>query len=1239
MACRFGMQVYALMCVTWALHRPADVLAAGTLSWDAYPGYRAAAVHVTTNGHAGFSLLAASETKINFTNQLSDAAVAANRLLEIGSGVALGDIDGDGWVDIYFCRIDGENVLYRNLGDWKFEDITASAGVSCPGQHSTGCVLADLDGDGDLDLLVNSLGGGTQAFINDGHGHFSPLAASGLHHGFGATSMALADVDGDGDLDLYVTNYRTDTFQDRISGLKITTRKLPDGREIVEPAERFVGIPNRSGSVQIIERGEPHILYINKGGGHFVPIPWDTGIFLDETGRPLSLPPTDWGLSVMFRDMNGDGLPDLYVCNDFVSWPDRIWWNQSGRKFRAAPKTSFRCVSLSSMAVDVADINRDGFDDIFVAEMLNPHRQARAWQRPDTLSGTVDWPIGNPDFRPEVTRNTLHLARGDGSFAEIAQLAGLAATDWTWSAAFLDVDLDGWEDLLVTTGNNHDVQDLDASSATAGTADWKSNASRRSQLEKIPRRETRSSVFRNRHDLTFEDMSTAWGFNAVGIAHGMALADLDNDGDLDVVINCLNAPARIYRNESPAPRIAVRLKGSQENTRGIGAKIKITGGPVTQTQEMIAGGRYCSSDDAMRVFAAGQSRELQIEITWRNGRRSLVTNATPNKVYEISEAEAGLPPPAPAPESRRLFEDISGKLNHTHTGSEFDDFARQPLLPRRLSTLGPGVAWFDLDRSGRDGLVITGGRESRARVYLPSTDGTLKEWENPPFPKSNQRSQTSVLGWHDSANRPHLLVGESTWETAETNSPAFQEYCLMPPAGVDSSKLPQSASSSTGPMALADVDGDGSLELFVGGTSVPGRYPEPADSHLFRNRSGIWEVAQDFPKLGLVNAAVFFDYDDDGDPDLALATDWGSLRLFRNDHGHFTEVTSEMSLASLKGFWNGLAVGDFDGDGRLDLVASNWGQNWRPDPAASRGRSVQIYFGEFAEDGVTHPLVASVDPDLGAITPWRDRNAVSKALPTIPVRFPMYHDYGKASIKQVLGDRNSTAGRLEISTTESTIFLNRGHQFESHALPIEAQFAPAFGISVADFDGDGNEDVFLAQNFFGVDEDSSRSDAGVGQLLLGDGKGGFRSLSSRESGISMYGEQRASAVADFDGDGRVDLVVTQYGGTTHLYRNAMGQNGVRVRLQGPSQNPDAIGAKVRLRFSDRVSPVREIHAGSGHWSQDSFTLVFGGSTSPNTLEVTWPGGHRQTWPWPDQARAVVVSDTGIKIWKVPVPNP
>jgi len=561
-------------------------------------------------GRTGFTLLKGAVTGILFTNLLDDEHSLTNRNLLSGSGVAAGDVDGDGRVDLYFCGLDNPNGLYRNLGQWKFEDITASAGVGCSRQYSTGAVLADIDGDGDLDLLVNALGGGTRLFLNDGQGHFTESTDSGLIRRQGSMSMALADVDGNGTLDLYVANFRPDTIRDEpttkfhgqlVAGRPIITTVNDQPATLPEYTNRFVLTP----SGNVLEFGEPDVLYRNDGRGHFQPRSFTDGSFLNEDGLPLTDPPRDWGLAAQFHDLDSDGAPDIYVCNDLFT-PDRIWINDGQGKFRALPRLALRNTSTFSMGVDFADIDRDGYVDFFVVDMLSRDHQKRHVQVSE--SNPTPLPVGLIDIRPQVLRNNLQINRGDGTFAEATYYAGLEASEWSWGPIFLDVDLDGFEDILVTNGQLRDFQNIDMANRIEAlrAAGKLTRPEWLKLLRSYPSLVTAKVVFRNRGNRTFEEKGAEWGFSTPGISQGMCLADLDGDGDLDVVVNNLNGAVGLYRNESHAPRVAVRLKGQAPNTRGIGAKIWLYGGAVpVQSQEMICGGRYLSGDDAMRVFATG----------------------------------------------------------------------------------------------------------------------------------------------------------------------------------------------------------------------------------------------------------------------------------------------------------------------------------------------------------------------------------------------------------------------------------------------------------------------------------------------------------------------------------------------------------------------------------------------------------------------------------------------------------
>jgi hypothetical protein len=1215
-----------LALIAFGLALAVQSISGGELAWTPGPGYRSAALPVPATGRAGFTLMDPASTGILFTNVLSKAKAAENQIRLNGSGVACGDIDGDGWCDLYFCGLENGNKLYRNLGNWKFADITEEAGVACAGQYSSGAVFADVNGDGLLDLLVNGIGTGTRMFLNDGHGHFSEMTGSGLSRKYAATSFALADIDGDGALDLYVPNYRTTTIRSTGLPLLRVNGKLqlrPEDREDYELTPEGL----------ILESGEPHFLYRNDGRGNFQALSWTNGAFLDEAAKPLKKVPKDWGLFAAFRDLNGDGAPDLYVCGDFQS-PDRVWINDGRGQFRELASTALRNTSTFSMAVDFADINRDGWDDWINLDMMDREHVRRVVQFSPMipiapgLAGILD--------RPQFNRNTLQVNRGDGTWAETAYYSGLEASGWTWSAIFLDVDLDGYEDVLTSTGHEFDTQDLDATEKIEAMGPL-GRERMASKVLMYPALQLPRYAFRNLGNLRFQECGAAWGFNDIGVTHGMALADLDNDGVPEVIVNSLNAPARIYRNLSAAPRIAVRLNGLPPNTRGIGARIVVRGGAVpSQSQEMMCGGRYLSGDDNCRVFAAGAiTNRLDLEVLWRSGRRTLLTNLPANRVYEIQE-EPSSPivgrqtPPAPAP----WFEDASGLLHHTHADEPFDDFQRQKLLPNRLSQLGPGVAWADLEGRGRDDLLIGSGKGGSLALYRNDGRGGFRPDTQPPWGGPADRDQCGIVGvpgWG-------ALVASANYEDGRTNGGALVLYR----AGQrEAASLVPAWDSSAGAVALADYGGKGELGVFIGARVRAGQYPLPGTSRLYRadpNRKLALDDVNTaaLERAGLVSGAVWSDLDGDGFPELILACDWGPIRIFHNHHGALSERDEPLSwsdplapgaqaatqLSQLTGWWTGVAAADLDGDGWMDIIAANWGLNTKYRASLEHPR--KIYYGDFQGTGSADLIEAYFDTDLGKEVPEREFDAVAEAMPFLRGIFRTHRAYGTAGSVDVLGPRLTQTRVATATMLASVALLNRTNGWLAVPLPVEAQLAPSFAVAVGDFDGDGAEDVFLSQNFFATQIQTTRADAGRGLWLRGDGQGGLRPVPGQESGVKVYGEQRGAAVGDYDGDGRPDLVVSQNSANTMLFHNVRGKQGLRVRLTGPPGNPAGFGAVIRLRFGERWGPAREVHGGSGYWSQDSAIQVMATPATPSAVWVRWPGGKTAEMPVPAGAREMAI---------------
>ena len=1178
--------------------------------WQSGAGYRYRELAVSTNKPAGFTSLLSGSTGIDFVNRLSKERYTTNQIYLNGAGVAAGDYDGDGMCDLFFCGLDSENKLYRNLGDWKFEDVSTKARVRGKNIATTGASFSDVNGDGRLDLVLNSIGQGTWVLLNDGQGSFR--ATQSLNPKGGGMSLALADVDQDGDLDLYVANYRTVTIRDQ-PGIKLRGSTIDGKPQVMSvngmslEAANSVGRFTLNTNGKILEHGQADRLYLNDGSGKFTPVSFTAGAFLDEDGQRLAKPPYDWGLSAMFRDMNRDGRPDLYVCNDFES-PDRIWINQGGGVFKAIDRLAIRKSSHFSMGIDFADLNRDGFDDFIVVDMLSRQHVLRHTQLSNRKPPELHFGVYND--RPQYSYNTVYLNNGDGTYSEIGFHTGLAATEWSWSPIFMDVDLDGYDDFLVTTGHPLDMQDMDVTNKGEQLKQQRKH-SHRELLEMrfmFKPLVLRNLAFQNQGNLRFVEKSAEWGFDHVGISHGMALADLDNDGDLDVAVNNFNEAATVYRNNAPAPRITVKLRGTPPNTQGVGARITVESDGLLQSQEMIDGGRYLSDDESVRVFAAAKPIQ-KITVAWPSGKVSTLADVSPNRLYEIHESGAGQAEKNEETKPNPFFQDVSHLLSHRHKEKAFDDFSRQQLLPKKLSQEGPGVAWLDWNGDGWDDIAIATGSGGRLGLFLSDSKGGFEQAAVPSLGQVSPRDQAAILGLDSFAKG--LLVLQSNYEDGLAFGPALQ---LHGTTGAPR-KLLDAGTVSYSVLCAADYDGDGDLDLFVGGRCLPGKYPSPVGSVILRNDNGLFVKDENHAELlsnvGSVSAAVWTDLQGDHHPELVLACDPGLIRVYRNNAGSLREVTAELGLGDRVGFWNSITAGDFNGDGNMDLVAGNIGTNSGYELYVKTG--ITWHHGDLSGGGVHEVFESYNGTSPGKVLPIRNLAEVLRAIPFLRELYPTYAAFANATSANILGEQKNKLAALNLTTFESVVMINRGEILEVTPLPLEAQLAPVFGISVADFDGDGNEDLFLAQNFFGTRPDFPRMDAGRGLLLEGDGKGGFAPMTSAMSGIQMSGDQRGSAVADFDRDGRVDLLVGQNAGQTKLYRNRLAKQGLRIRLTGRKGNPNGVGAKLRLGTETKLGPARGVRAGGGYRSQDAAAQVLSlGGETPTRLLVAWPSGKTTT---------------------------
>ncbi|MDB6040829.1 MAG: ASPIC/UnbV domain protein, partial [Verrucomicrobiales bacterium] len=513
-------------------------------------------------------------------------------------------------------------------------------------------------------------------------------------------------------------------------------------------------------------------------------------------------------------------------------------------------------------------------------------------------------------------------------------------------------------------------------------------------------------------------------------------------------------------------------------------------------------------------------------------------------------------------------------------------------------------------------LIIGTGRGGKTAFYRNDQHGFFALRPNSVIAPADQ---VGVVGW-SSRGTNRFLVAQSNYEGGGRNMSSVVEY----DRNLKLFDLINGQTPSAGPLGMGDLDGDGDMDLFVGSRQVPGHFPEPCLSRLYRNHFGQFRLdrslSTDLSSAGMVSGAVFSDLDSDGKPELLLACDCGPIRVFRYNGRNFVEDTDRLGFAMYVGRWNGISTGDFDGDGRMDIIASNWGRNSKFQRFMEK--PLELYYGNLNRDGRTAIIEAFFDSDSKNVVPWRSYVSIARALPFLPQKFPTYKTFAQLSVAELLEGRMAGVRKLEINTVDTMLFLNRGDHFESRALPPEAQFAPAFGISIADFDGDGAEDIFLSQNFFAVTTETSRFDAGRGLLLKGDGHGTFAAMTGEQSGLLVYGEQRGCAAADFDHDGRVDLVVSQNAAETRLFRNTGAKPGLRIVLKGSRENPQGIGAKIRLFTGETAGPAREIHAGSGYWSQEGAVQVMSSKGRPTKVSVQWPGGVTSVYPIPEGSSIV-----------------
>lgn len=1134
-----------------------------------------------------FTSIPAAESGLDAPNPYDDPAMWNARYQEfstgaIGSGVAIGDVDGDGMADIFIANKTHANKLYRQTAPFKFVDITEAAGVAGPAAANgagwkTGVTMADVNNDGFLDLYVCRFNAPNLLYLNDGHGHFQEAAhAAGIDLVSGSVIGAFEDYDRDGKLDLLVLCNISDA------------KRSPDG--------------------------EAPRLYHNRGDGTFDEVSVKAGLSRD----PIH------GHSATWFDYNGDGWADLYIASDFAP-PDHFYRNNGDGTFSDVLATAVGHTTWFSMGSDSADINNDGLFDLFVAEMAGTTHYKSKVAMGD-MGGLVNYM--DTLVTPQYMKNAVFLNSGADRFLEMAKMTGLGSTDWTWSPRFEDLDNDGWVDLHVTNGMVRPFIDSDMLNKVKKL---------QSQAEiialikgKPPQKETHLA-FRNDHNLRFTKVQQDWGLDHTGVSFGSALADLDNDGDLDLVYVNFEDAVSVYRNDCPAGNsIIVQLQGTQSNIFGVGAQAMAQTSQGLQTRRIsVARGALSSSAPAMH-FGLGTDTSLAVlEIRWPSGQVQKLKNLAANSRYLVTEPASPTKLPAAIASrsgGRGSFQDMARVLGLDFVNQErvFNDMARpaQSLLPNRMNTLGGGIAWGDANVDGFPDIFFAGAAGHGSALYLNDGRGHYaRSRQQQPWDDTIEREAMSALFLD--VNRDgamDLLVTAGSVEVDKTSDLLRTHLYLNNGSGkfseapAEQFKLPPLSASVA---VAADYERTGALGVFIGGRVVPGEYPSTPESVLLANRDGSLVDVTDqacsaLRKCGMVTAALWTDADGDGWSDLLIAGEWISLRLFHNNgNGTFTESTAEAGLADQTGWWNSLTAADVNNDGAIDYVAGNVGLNTKYH--ANKEHPAGIYYVDVEKNGKCEIIESEYEGDK--LFPVRGRSCSSRAMPSLKEKFPTFHDWGSALLPEIYTpEKLEGALHLTVNELASGVFINdgRGH-FTFAALPRLAQTSPIFGTAAFDVNGDGNIDIFATQNFHGPQVETGRFDGGISLLLLGDGKGGFTAVSPAQSGIAIPGEGRGVAVADLNQDGQPDFILTRTNEPVAAYINQAGHaRGFVVKLQGAAGNPDAVGAKITVKFKSGSSQASEIYAGSGYLSQSqpvSF-FNFAAENPPLTIDVLWPDGKK-----------------------------
>lgn len=1049
-----------------------------------------------------FVLLPPERTGVSFKNTLEEALNTNVLMYEYfynGGGVAAGDVNGDGLDDIYFTANMTANRLYLNKGNMQFEDVTQVSGVAGrEGPWKTGVTMADVNGDGLLDIYVCYSGNvkpenrTQELYINHGADEkgvpvFKEEAAQyGLALSTAATQAFFFDYDNDHDLDAFLLNHNINA--------------LPELNETATSA-LLKKTDNVSG-VRLLRN--------------------NNGKFTDVTSRSgLNSSALSYGLGAGVADINQDGFTDIYVSNDY-NVPDFLYINNGNGTFTDRLREYIGHTSQFSMGNDVADINNDALPDIFTLDMLpEDNRRQKLLLSPDNYGKfELNLRVG---FYYQYMRNMLHLNMGNNTFAEVGQLAGVSNTDWSWAPLFADYDNDGWKDLYVTNGYLRDYTNMDFIRYMDNYVQQKGRLKREDVLDlvhRIPASNVVNYVFKNDGGCTFTNATTTWGMKKPSNSNGAAYTDLDNDGDLDMVVNNINQPAFIYKNQADSQLkhhyLKIRLKGKDKNTSGLGARVTVHVGSKKLYAEQMPARGYQSGVSPVLHFGLGEASVADsVSVQWLGGVSQTLTNVKADVQIELHEADAR-PGRRSSEKNQTLFREISSPVTFTHQRVRVNDFKRQPLMVNPMSFDGGHLVKGDVNGDGQVDIYAGGSVGQASELWLQK-NGTFVRSRQPAFEADMNSDDTDAAFFDaDGDGDADLYVCSGGYHNFEADDAWLQDRLYMNDGKGNFTKnleaLPAML-TSTSCVRVSDVNADGHPDLFVGGRVIPGRYPEAPRSYLLINdghgrfQDLTTKFAPAVQNIGMVTDAAWLDLNNDKKQDLVIVGEWMPVTIFINHDGTLTDETTNYFDKPYRGWWSALAAEDLNGDGNVDLVVGNLGLNSQC--KVSDKEPAEMLYKDFDNNGSVDPVLCTYI--MGQRFPYVSRDELLDQLPYLKKRFPDYKSFADATLQDIFLDNEiQGVARLSANTLKTTCFeRNANGKFSERLLPVEAQYSPVHTITVLDHNEDGNSDLLLCGNINNARLRFGKYDANEGLLLRNDGKGNFISVPQSKAGLRLKGDVRS----------------------------------------------------------------------------------------------------------------------------------